>query len=257
MNCTLLIVVDDHHLEELTLVYPTWLLHHPQILQMPHLLVYDRQQLRPGDPRIEWLRHRLASRAAELGVPPPEIQLHPWEMEAPTQRERQLTALVRCVRLIQTEWYLKLDTDTYSNGPGWPSDEDFQGQVLLSNPWSTTKPRTSLPQLDAWAAGHPQLQHLPSLEYQTDERCCRCRRIISWVMFGQTRWCGWASDLSVGRLPFPSQDTYLWYVAQRTGAPWRTLDFRLLGWGHQSDPDKLRRICREILEAQHGSCSPR
>lgn len=257
--CSLLVAVDDHYLNKLLFTYPTWLLCHPELLNMPQIFVYDASQVELEDER--WARlHEQAEQIARLlkRPTPPEMRLIPWEMpQAESQRERMLTALVRCVDQVQTPWYLKLDADTFATEPrGFYFDKWFRRDpAFIASPWGYTKPGDSIPRIDAWAAGVPELRDCPAIDYQVinDQQGrpwkCNHRRMASWVMFGNTEWTRWASSICRDdRLPFPSQDTYLSYVAVRTGKAWLTAKFRHFGWEHCKNFHGLQAACQQTIE---------
>jgi hypothetical protein len=263
--CSLLVAVDDHYLDKLVTTYPTWIACHPEILNMPHLLVYDSLQVRSTDPRFAQLSEmaeRLALSSNRL--PPPEWRLVPWvQPEAESQRERMLTGLIRCCSAVQTPWYLKLDADTFANArTGFYFDRWFrQNPVFIASPWGYTKPADSLDRLDAWASTVPELRDGQAIERQVVLKDglpwkVNHRRMASWVMFGRTDWTVWASGLCKGRLPFPSQDTYLSYLAVRTAAPWLTVKFRHFGWEHCKNPGGLRAACAGVLERLKNGTHP-
>ena len=104
----------------------------------------------------------------------------------------------------RTPWYLKIDTDVVATGAGeWIRPEWFQPDergetpVFVASPWGYSTPRYVMDLLDDWADGVPALA---------------------------------APD---GRLPCPSQDSYLSYCAARLGC--RTLRVRMSNyhWAHQ------------------------
>jgi hypothetical protein len=65
--CSLLVAVDDHYLDKLVTTYPTWIACHPEILNMPHLLVYDSLQVRSTDPRFAQLSEMAERLESEKG----------------------------------------------------------------------------------------------------------------------------------------------------------------------------------------------
>lgn len=145
LDFTTVVAVDDGHLRQLKLVWPTWRKHRPQIMEHPLLLICDAAVAR----RI-W-RDRLAF------LDHPDLQIETCDMpdaernDDVTQREKMLSGLVfGAAQHVKTPWYLKLDTDTVALKPGdWLQDSWFgtndagQLPVFVSNPWGYTKLPTS------------------------------------------------------------------------------------------------------------------
>lgn len=57
-------------------------------------------------------------------------------------------------------------------------------------------------------------------------------RIISYFYLGLTSWHKWLATLNGLRLPYPSQDTVAFYVAERMKARTRKVRFKGYGWSH-------------------------
>ena len=213
-DITLVLGLDAAHLEELRWTWPTWMRFKPELRAMPALVFYDPAEIVPGD--VTFLREH------------PNLRALPWEMPAAAdQREKMITGFVHIpAREVQTPWYLKLDTDAVATGPGpWIKDEWFQpgrrGRMatMVSSKWSYSKPYDVISRLDAWADKVRRLRRYPGLNLMgsPERNRVRHRRIISWLFFCRTDWtrevAGWLG--ADGRLPHPSQDTFLFYCAKR------------------------------------------
>jgi len=142
--------------------------------------------------------------------------------------------------LVDTEWYLKLDTDTWATeNKEWRFPEWFQDDVVFtSSSWGYTKPAQFIHDLDEWAKGIPELcDRKPPVSDLPDDLAGRVshKRIISFVFFGRTEFTEWALDLldDPAKLPCPSQDTFLWYVAARSGQRWLRAKMKNYGWDHK------------------------
>lgn len=263
--CSLLVAVDEVYIDKLMLTYPTWARCHPEILNMPHVIVADctMDQIKLG------IFSGLVSREAQLAkVPAPSVHIvttdsiHCDGDYFVSQRERMLTALVRGADKIKTPWYWKMDADTYANKKcGFYYDRWFRGSpAFIANPWGYTKPATSLDQMNKWfdavvVSNHPELAHTAPIHGELVERepgdkwKVKHRRMASWTMFGNTEWTQQMSAYQgTGRLPFPSQDTYLSYLAERLGKPWVDVKFRNYGWEHCRNIKGLAAACEEVLK---------
>jgi len=244
---TTVVGVDDAHLEELEMVWPTWKVFRPEILEHPLLLICDGSApQRDWEERLAFLTH-------------PDRRLHCWVMPDASQREIMLSGLVFATAShVTTPWYLKLDTDCAAMAPArwlddrwFAPDEDGRLPTFVTEPWGYTKPPDAIVRLDAWGDTVPELQRYPRLDLrpQPGASLLRHERIISWCFFGNTAWTRRVASYCQGRLPVPSQDTYLWYCAARQGDLFRTARMAQLGWRHLHRRDALRNACRKALWA--------
>ena len=231
-DITLVLGVDAAHLEELRWVWPTWMRFKPELRQMPAIVFYDSQQVRTE--ALPFLHEH------------PNLRLVPWDLpSAGNQRERMLTGFVHVpAHEVTTPWYLKLDTDVLATGAGdWIQQEwfdtDAAGEVpvFVSAKWHYTKPRFVMDLLDHWGDGIPALASKPrlNLPYSSAQSKVRHPRIISWLFFGRTDWTREVAALTNrdGRLPYPSQDSFLFYCAKRLGCRYVREDMSAYQWAHQ------------------------
>ena len=271
-TCTLYVAVDDYYINKLLLSFPTWLLCHPELLNMNILIIFDAdpasdRRMKPDDSRFKqlgeiWNEYREYHKRGKAFY----MRVVGWKMpDATSQRERMLTALVHGVAYVQTPWYLKLDADTYATEPkGFYYDRWFKGRpAFIGNHWGYTKPGTALCDLNLWSEKIPELRGLSGwpVEGQVIARGedpawkVNHHRMASWVMFGLTEWCQstlqyLGDDLC---LPFPSQDTYFSYLAALTGRHFLAnseTNFRRYGFEHCRNEGGLRAACEKTI-AEH------
>jgi len=229
--------VDRRHCEELRWVWPTWMRFKPELREMPAVVFHDVTQVRADT--LSFLREH------------PNVRLVPWELpNAWNQRERMLTGFVQVpAREVTTPWYLKLDTDVIATGPGeWIKPEWFEPDaagetpVFISSKWGYTKPRYVMDLLDDWGDNIPLLAGKPrlNLPYSSKDKRLKHRRIISWLFFGRTDWTREIAALTPadGRLPYPSQDSFLFYCAARLGKRHVRVGMADYQWAHK----RLRQI---------------
>ena len=239
------VAVDVEHLKQLEIVWPTWRLFRPEILDQPIIVICDGAL-----PVAEW-----SERLAFLQHSNCTIVL--WHMASVSQRDKMLNGLVfKTAEMVKTEWYLKLDTDAAAVQkanwiqPLWfePNDEGAK-PVFVTNPWGYTKPPDAIEQLDRWGDTVPDLQAYPRLNLKPKPGAdlVSHRRIISWCFFGSAAWTREVSSYCPDRLPVPSQDTFLWYCAARRGDFYRTVRMSRVGWRHVSSTRRLRWTCDEAL----------
>ncbi|MCI0364505.1 MAG: hypothetical protein L0219_11510 [Phycisphaerales bacterium] len=243
-----MIAVDAEHLVELQLAWPTWQRYRPEIIAHPLLVICDGAIERSQwEQQLRFLEH-------------PQVQLILWHLDLASQREKMLNGLVFAVaQHVSTPWYLKLDTDAVAlRSDDWIDSQwflpDSQGRLpaFIASPWGYTKPRDAIERLDAWGDGveglmdHPRL-NLPAVPGNS---LVTHPRIISWCFFGRTDSTRQATALCNGRLPVPSQDTFLWYVAKRRGEFFRRVPMKRYGWEHASSRKRLKQLCEFAMGKQ-------
>ena len=244
-DLTLLLAIDAEHLEELRLVWPTWMQFRPELRDIPVVVCVDDDNS-PGEAELRSVLNH------------DRLNLIPWTLDgAESQRERMLTAFVHgAAQHVRTRWYLKLDTDVVAvrNGkwvePDWfAPDETGREPAFVASPWGYTKPADAMERLDRWGATVPALASRPPLNLPYDIRQDRLRhpRIISWCFFGNTQWTRSVAAWSPGRLPVPSHDTWLFYCAARKGDHFVRARMGRYGWEHISSRRRLRRRCVDVL----------
>lgn len=242
---TLILGLDRAHLGELRWTWPTWMAYKPELRQMPMIVFFDPTEISPSDASFLQLH--------------PDLRFVPWSMpNAVDQREKMLSGFVHVpCREVTTPWYLKLDTDAIATGPGeWIDPRWFapsptgRKPVIVSARWSYTKPHYAIAVLEEWGDGVEALRRYPRLNLAPEPARDRVRhkRIISWIFFGDTEWTRrtvtWLGD--DGRLPHPSQDTFMFYCAKRSRRRIVRENMSRYQWRHTS----LSRIRK--LVAQYG-----
>jgi len=243
---TTVIAVDRKHVQELRWTWPTWLRHRAEIMGQPLLILCD------ADYSLEEWEHQLAF------VEHRERRLVAWQMNGVDQREKMLTALVHGVaQHVSTPWYLKLDTDTVAVAKGeWLQASWFNPDgvrrlpAFISQPWGYTKPANAIETLDDWGDTVDELRNCPRLNLpsQPGATCIRSSRIISWCFWGNTTWTREVAAYAPGRLPIPSQDTYLWYCAARRGDFYRRVSMKDFGWRHIHHSRNLAQVATSALQ---------
>lgn len=248
---TTVVGVDYMHIQEFRLVWPTWTAFHREFLENPLLIVAD------GEQSAGWWRRQL-----QEFVHHGDVTVVTHNAKDCTQRAKMLSGLVFApAEHLKTDWFLKIDTDVLATkGPKtWPLADWFQGEpppVFTAPGWSYTKPATLYLQLADWAKTKPELRDLPEVPAQIHKPLGKCyhKRIISWMMFGQTsflRQCAALASDTMPLLPSPSQDTYLWYCAERLGLKYNRHNMKQYGFGHSSR--RLAKRCKEALEHHDAS----
>lgn len=248
VDFTTVIAVDEPHLAELRLSAPTWRAHKPELWERPMVVMcdgygYSRQY-------ESAVSHVWAANLAFLKHPALRIVL--WEMPtAANQREKMLTAFMGALQHVDTPWFLKIDTDAVATYPGpWIDDAWFARRpAFVGSPWSYTKPADAIARLDDWGDTVPGICEHPRLDLPVtpNSDLVRHRRLISWCMFGNTEWTRrMYSFCRDGRLPVPSQDTFLFYCAERRRDHYILTKMSRQGWRHVTG-HRLPKACEEAL----------
>ena len=224
---TLVVGVDQRHLKQLELVWPTWIKHKPSLLKQPMVVFYDRDCVKEQDV-TKVVRH-------------PNLRTCSWPPDGVTyqgdtntkwhhpQRYKMLAGFVHVPALtVETPYWLKLDTDVVATGQDdWINPEWFIGDPgIVAHRWGFTKPPEQMQQLDAWVEKFRNDMHLlyfkPALNLVPEPGASKVNhpRIISWCGFFSTlvtRLAAGFANRTIGecQLPVPSQDGFLWYVAKR------------------------------------------
>jgi hypothetical protein len=239
---TLVCGVDKKHLEQLQLTFPTWRKHKPLLMQRPMLIFCDQ--------------HEVSPRVVKRAIGHPDLVVCPWpptgvEYEGDfddkwthPQRVKMLTGFVYvAASLVQTPYWLKLDTDVVATGsPGWIDPAWFEDDpAVISHAWSFTKPPHQMEYLDGWVRRNwselSGLGEFPPLNLSPEPGADRLKhkRIISWCSFWNTEFtknCADWAQATCGpyKLPTPSQDGYLWYCAKRTQRGIIRTSMKKRGW---------------------------
>jgi hypothetical protein len=258
ISLTWVLGVDARTIQQATIACETWRIHRPELWKMPLLVFYDCSQLQHSD-MLNWV-------ADVLGYGCQYLQVEPWPGPAnPTyesQREKMLSGHVWMPsRFVKTEWYMKLDTDvTASSGAGrWLDPEWFGEDTQYVAPrWGYTKGVNFLNRLDDWGDATHAIHKYPRLnipQERPDQLRVPHQRWCSWVSYYRTsfaRLCTILCEFSVGqdKLPVPSQDTLMWYVAERMKLNGKIANQKRLGWENHAKLESLQRRVQEIRQAE-------
>ncbi len=257
---TTVVALDNHTERQLHGVWPTWRLHKRELLDRPMIALCDDAfgNYAFWRHRLKWLDH-------------PALHLFSWDWwiegqsalpEGMTQRERMLTAFVHLApKVVDTPYWCKIDADVVAtNSEPWIDPAWFASKpALIASPWGYTKPAHWPGTLDRWGDRTEGLRQHPGLglpEPKPDQQTIRHKRIASWVCFVNTAWSRYASLLSPGRLPVPSQDTYHHYVATRMGSGIVTARMNRRGWQTVSSDRRRARLVEEVLTAARPNSKP-
>ena len=181
---------------------------------------------------------------------PSEVKLINWTMkEYDSQRELMLSAFVLgAAQHVETEYYIKLDADAFCTSRARVFEDKHYELDLVSHPWGYSKPAWWIKKLEAWAAGEsyepPPDDHRGTYSWGS----APAKRIISFCCLHRTGFVREAANLAKGRLPVPSHDTYLWWLAEHvTDFKWARHNVKKRGVSHTS---RERRIREEVCATE-------
>lgn len=261
---TVVVGVDKAHLPHFECVIKTWQRFKPSLFEHPWVIFYDDSMT----------AEEILDITDEAGVE--QLVLYRWpdddRVQYPPgdgtkwtdrQRYKMLAGFVHVpARIVSTLYWLKLDLDVVAAGhddwidPSWFNDRP----VIIAHKWSYTKPANQILMLDEWAStinanqfypylSKPPLKLAPS---SPDSNIVGHKRIISWCGFFDTAFtqiCSIIASRSCGscKLPVPSQDGYLFYMAKRAGLPVVRTNMKARGWKHCPHLAKTRRVAEEVM----------
>jgi len=248
---TTMIGVDVEHLEELRVVWPTWMKHRPEIAQNRMVVIMDDDVLLDtetggyySDPAeaIPFVDH------PRMTIKVVNREKSIWKK----QREFMLSHFITTApKLVKTKWFLKLDTDVVAaHGGKWWDEEWFRGDTaFVASPWGYTKPAWGMGMLDSWAEGRSEFANTQPLdiEYDVDTDRTYHSRIISYVYWGRTDWHKQMGKLFHRHSPVEvSHDGYFWYCAERLGVRYLRKRMAEYGWRHINGLERLKAAASKV-----------
>lgn len=240
---TIVTAINPPYLDKLKATLPTWQLK-PQLRDCPMVVMHNGFSNAEND---------LAFIAEVTGR---DVKLVPWEMKsAESVRELMLSSFVLGVpKEVETPYWVKIDADAY-----FCDDKDiildhFYEYDLAGHKWKYTKPGQWICDLDDWAFeedldGDAYLAEDKRVEASESKRYGH-RRIASFFCMHKTEFTKEVADMLGGsKLPVPSHDTLLWYLAERLpDRKWCWHSYKKLGCGNHTKYPVLKEIVDEINE---------
>jgi len=237
---TIVTACDTKFVDYLRLTLPNWV-KHKHIDKFPMIVYVNGFRRWKRNSELDFLRAY------------PNIRIIPWDMpEAANQRERMLTAFVLgTAKDVTTPYWVKIDADAFATDDEPLLIPEMKDYVICGHRWGYSFAKDVKPLMD-WANAHQAFKDTPKDIF--DPSCVEGRkywhkdkRVASYVQFHQSDFVRKAAAIAGDRLPVPSHDTYLWYVANRLGLPVMKHNFkRHRGMGNKSNLDSLREIVKGI-----------
>lgn len=199
---TLVTAVDAKYLLALKKNYEGWMTI-PQLVESPAICFYDVKSVKPEE--LDFF----------------EGEKIPWDYDAPTQRARMLACFVLGVpNVVKTKYWMKVDADSVVKKKfhDFRINREIRKSHLTGHKWGYTKSKARegelhfLNALDKWWKGEPIFP--PNIP--PDSRYGH-PRIASYFCIQTLKLSEKVATLCDGKMPVPSHDTLVWYVAHRLG----------------------------------------
>jgi len=261
-DSTLVVGVDEYHLRQLAMTWPTWKRYKPNsILSNPMIVFHDCQQVSGAEVRAVVDHPDLRTIAWPIAGLDWQREPGKDKFDSP-HRAMMLSGFVYVPALfIVTPYWLKLDTDVVATGmDDWIDPSWFVGNpAIVAHRWTFTRPADQMLRMDEWVeenkqrmpkiAEHPPLNLTPTPGWNRVGH----NRIISWCGFFNTRWTyemARLTEMEGGRykLPVPSQDGFLWYLAERGGRKVVRANMKSRGFQHFHTWKNIENHAREAMK---------
>ena len=237
---TIVTAVNPPYLEKLKTTLPTWQLK-PQLKDCP-IVVFHNGFDNPNND-LAFIKE----------ITGREVKLVNWELpQAESARELMLSCFViGAHKEVETPYWIKIDADAYFNNDQDIILDHFYEYDLAGHKWKYTKPGQWICDLDDWAFeedidGDAYLSEEKREEASKSKRFGH-KRIASFFCLHNTEFTKEVAEFVKDKLPVPSHDTFLWYMAERMpDKKWCWHSYKHLGCGNNTKLDVLKEIVSEI-----------
>jgi hypothetical protein len=218
---TYVTAVDKRYLPKLKSNFESWR-DNEKVFDHPVIVYYDENSVKEE----------------ELDFLPDHVRKLPWSPPLSwEQRERMLTVFVlKAPYDVGTPYWIKLDADVTATSedakPTWQGD--WKEFAVVGHKWGYTKPKGGkwpkhwLNILDDWwnelTGEEPIFPEIENIGGRYGHG-----RIASFYCFHNTERTRELADMMGDRLPIPSHDTVLWYVAERKQWPMKRMSMKRRG----------------------------
>jgi len=207
MDVTIVTACDPHYVDILRHTFPNWR-KYKKIDSNPVIVFVNGMKIK--DERLDFLRL-------------PNVKMIQWSMpEADSHREEMLSAFVfGTAEHVKTDYWLKLDADSYATDDRPFVTEEMKQFAFCGHKWGYSRPN-HIKALDKWAKGHWKRKLKKAAPMIEDGRIegrrfyHNTKRTISFIQLHKTKFTRFCVKLLRERkLPAPTQDTFMFYVANR------------------------------------------
>ena len=242
---TIVTAVNPPYLDKLKMTLPTWQLK-PQLRDCPIVVFHNGFK----NPEKELSFIKTVSKR--------DVKLVEWNMpNAESARELMLSAFViGAPKEVETPYWLKMDADAYFTDSQDCILPHFYDYDLSGHKWRYTKSPTGeswIDRLDLWSEdkdidGDIYLNEEERIKSYKHRRYGH-KRIASFVCLHKTEFSREAAEYIDDKLPVPSHDTYMWYIANRLpDRKWCWHNFKKLGVRNHTDINKLKELTDEVQQ---------
>lgn len=242
-DLTVVTACDEKYIECLKLTFPNWR-KYKNIDKYPVIVFVNGIEL--DDSRLDFLRLD-------------NVELIPWSMDnVDSHREEMLSAFILgTAKHVKTNYWLKLDADSFATDYSPIVDDSMKDFVFCGHKWGYSWAE-HIKKLDEWSKNHGKRQ-IRNAKPMYDPSRVKGRRFyhdkkrtISFVQLQQTRFTRWCAKMAGWkRLPVPSHDTYMFYIADRFENQYLTKNFKKFhgfDQGKGSDIESIKRKIKEVDE---------
>jgi len=181
----------------------------------------------------------------------PNLKIIPWDLpSAENQREKMLSAFVfGPAKDVTTPYWVKMDADSFACNDEPLLIPEMRNYVLCGHKWGYSWAK-HMAVLIPWVNEHPYFASLPKDAFdpkKVDGRKYYQPRLNSYCQFHNTEFVKMAAGLAGDRLPIPSHDTFLWYIAERLNLPYLRHNFkRNRGMNNKSGLDRVKTAVSQL-----------
>ena len=207
-DVTIVTACDEKYVDFLKHTFPNWR-KYKNIDQYPVIVFVHG--IKENDERLDFLKL-------------PNVTIIPWAMDnADDHREEMLSAFVfGTAENVKTDYWLKLDADSYATNNKPFITPDMKQYAFCGHKWGYSRP-DHIKKLDEWAKGHwkgklkkakPMLTSAGRIDGKRFYH--DTKRTISFIQLHKTKFTKFCVRLCrESKLPAPTQDTFMFYVANR------------------------------------------
>jgi len=269
MDFTIVLGVDEKHLSQLRMTIATWVKHKPSLFEKRWIVFYD-DSVKCKD-ILELFSTYAIKRYHVLEWPPEGVKYKgdPNSKWTRQQRVKMLSGFIHiAAQHVKTPYWLKIDTDVVASGgpDDWIEEHWFDDDpAIVSQRWSYTKPGNQMMELDKWFDHNYNVITHQEEMYNKNETgplnlipnegssLVSHKRIISWVGFFNTSFTRFCSKVcehtcGIGKMPCPSQDGTVFYLAKRGDFGILRVNMKRKGWSQNPNTRKLRSSVDKIME---------
>ena len=249
-DVTIVTACDPKYVEYLSLTFPNWR-KYKNVDEYPVIVFVNGMAM--NDPRLDFLRL-------------PNVKLIPWSMDNVDgdHREEMLSAFILgTAKHVETKFWLKLDADSFATDYRAFITDEMKDYSFCGHKWGYSWAK-HIKSLDEWSMTHKKKEVRDAAPMYEDS-CVKGRRFyhhnkrtISFIQLQSTKFTKWCARMAGWkRLPVPSHDTYMFYIADRFENEYKTMNFkRDFGFSQGKNTDHITKRLAEVEDENKGVSPP-